>query len=181
MNIFDDNITIGKILKTIGLKGMVKVEAITDFPERFFRTKVVKIFDETDGSLVRSTLTGNDDIQLVSVVSYGKFFKIKLEGFDSVEQSEKLKDCLLLVPVSERVDVDDDVYFLYELTGLDVYENGKYIGYVFKIENYGAQDILFIKSPAGKEFMVPYIDDFIVQVDTVNKKIFIKSIEGLID
>ncbi len=181
MSIFDDYIAIGKILKTIGLKGTVKVAPLTDFPERFFQTKVVRIFNEFSGSLFSSPLTGDNIVAVESVELYGKFFKIKLEGFDTIEESEKIKNCLLLVPESERVQIDDDAYFMYELTGLDVYENDKLIGKVIKIENYGAQDILFVKSPAGKEYMIPYVDEFIVNVDAVNKKIFIKSIEGLLD
>ncbi len=181
MSIFDDYIAIGKILKTIGLKGIVKVAPLTDFPERFFQTKVVRIFSEFSGLLFSSPLTGDNIVAVESVELYGKFFKIKLEGFDTIEDSEKLKNCLLLIPESERVQMDDKEYFMYELTDLDVYENDKLIGKVFKIENYGAQDILFVKSPAGKEYMIPYVDEFIVNVDTVNKRIFIKSIEGLLD
>ena len=115
------------------------------------------------------------------VESFGKFFKIKFREFDSIDDAEKLKGCLLLIPESERVEIEDDSYYIYELIGLDVYETDILIGKVTSVENYGAQDLLMVKSPTGKEYMIPYIDEFIVDVRLSDKKIMIKSIEGLLD
>jgi 16S rRNA processing protein RimM len=181
LSIFDDHIAIGKVLKTIGLKGLVKVEPLTDFPDRFLRTKVVKVFNDLNGTLLQNPLTGDFQMTVERVESFGKFFKIKFKGFDSIDDAEKLKGCLLLIPESERVEIEDDSYYIYELIGLDVYETDTLIGQVTSIENYGAQDLLLVKSPSGKEYMIPYIDEFIVEVRLSDKKIMIKSIEGLLD
>ena len=86
-----------------------------------------------------------------------------------------------MIPESEKVEIDKGEYFMYELVELEVYEDDRYIGMVTKIENYGAQDLLFVESPEGKEYMIPYVDEFILDVDLKNKKINIKSIEGLLD
>jgi len=181
LNIFDNHIAIGKILKPAGLKGKVKVTSLSDYPERFFDTKIVKIFDEFNDSFIVNPLTGDFFISVESVEVFGKFFKIKFKEFNSIDESERLRNCIILIPESEKVKIDKGEYFMYELVELEVYEDDRYIGMITKIENYGAQDLLFVESPEGKEYMIPYVDEFILDVDLKNKKINIKSIEGLLD
>ena len=68
------------------------------------------------------------------------------------------------------------------MEGLDAYdENGNLLGKTIGIEETnGAQDNLRIEMKDGKQFLVPYIDEFIAEVDLEENRIVISMQEGLL-
>ena len=70
-------------------------------------------------------------------------------------------------------------YLDEDLIGLSVYGND-YIGKVTGFLKSNAHELLVIENEGSKHY-VPYIDEFIKEIDLDNKKIIINEIEGLID
>ena len=68
-------------------------------------------------------------------------------------------------------------YFDEELIGLDVVTD-HIIGKVKEIQN-GFQKLIVVEGQ--KEYLIPYVDAFIKNIDINDKKIYINEIEGLID
>lgn len=66
-----------------------------------------------------------------------------------------------------------------EIIGLEVYDKGKYYGKVVDILKSIKYDMLVIDGI--KRHMVPYINQFIKNIDIKNNKIEIEYIEGLVD
>ena len=54
------------------------------------------------------------------------------------------------------------------------------IGTIASINDTSAQP-LFVVTTENGEILVPMVDDFIEQIDRVNKKILVRTPEGLID
>lgn len=75
-----------------------------------------------------------------------------------------------------REDIKTDSYILEDLVGMEVLMGNKNIGLVTDITNNNVYSLLVI----GKNY-VPFIDEFIINVDTSKKQIFIKEMEGLIN
>ena len=67
-----------------------------------------------------------------------------------------------------------------DLISLAVYGDDKYIGKVEKIIKNNTQDILVIKND-DKKNLIPYVDEFIKNIDLKTQRIEINLIEGLID
>lgn len=154
-------LTIGEITKPHGIKGEVKVFPLTDDIQRFKKLKRVFI----DGQEVR-----------VSYVTVGHDRAIlRLEGVDSVEEAEKLRKKLLVVPREEAVKLEEGAYFIEDLKDCTVYdEEGLELGKVAEVIQTGSNDVYWIKKP--KELLIPAIRDVVLSVDVEAEKIIIKPV-----
>ena len=72
--------------------------------------------------------------------------------------------------------LDEEEYYVGDLIGCDVFDQGKKIGYVEDVQLYEHHDILVVK--AKKRIMIPYVDAFIENIDIENKRIDTTLIEG---
>ncbi len=107
----------------------------------------------------------------------------KLEGIDSIEQAETLKGCKIFVP-EEDVTVDDDEYLWQDLMGcIVINQHEEVLGEVTNLHEYGAQDILEVKTLADAEvsgeWMIPFVEDVIIGVDLDEQVIQIEQLEGM--
>lgn len=178
----EKHISIGKITKTVGLKGYVKVLILTDFPERFKSLKSVKLFNERNDSVLINRFSNVEDFFIKDVIYERDFIKILFEEFDNIDLANSLTGCFLIVEESNRKKLDKDRYYYYELVDLDVRNNGEKIGKTVAIENYGGQDLFRIKlDSTGNEVFIPYVNDFVKKVDIENKYIDIEVIEGMLN
>lgn len=181
MNDLEQFIFIGKITKTIGIKGAVKVILLTDFPERFLKLKEIQLFDEKTNELIVNVNTKEDSFEIFDVQLYNSFVRISIKGFDSIEKATSLLNTLICINEKKRVKLPKGLYYYYEMIGCEVFDTDRLLGTVTKIDNYGCSDILFVKSPKGNELMIPLLKEFITKIDVKNKKIDVKLIEGLIE
>lgn len=178
---YDDEIVIGKIARSFGIKGSLKVIPLTDFPERFNKLKNVHLYSEN-----KKEFFENENDYLFEVEESGiskDSIKLKLKGIDSKNQSDLLRGYLISIPVSERVERKANEFYYYELIDNEVYdEAGKLLGKVKVIENFGGDDLLKIRLEGkDSDVYIPYRDEFIAKVDKNKKRIDVKLIEGLIE
>ena len=99
---------------------------------------------------------------------------ITLEGVSSINDIEDLK--------GSNVYIDNDYYkfeYVYsDLIGFSVYDD-EYRGEVVSLEKSKLYPLLKVKY--NKEYLIPFIDNFIKKVDIDNKKIYINYMKGLYD
>jgi 16S rRNA processing protein RimM len=174
-------IFIGKITKTVGIKGAVKVIPLTDFPERFLKLKEVQLFDEKKKKFVVNENTKEAGFSIFDVQLFNGFIRISIKGFDSIEKVTPLLNTLICIDEKKRVKLPKGLHYYYEMIGCEVYESKNLLGTVTKIDNFGCSDILFVNSIKGKEIMIPLLKEFVTKIDVKNKKIDVKLIEGLIE
>ena len=79
-----------------------------------------------------------------------------------------------------RDDILVDGYINEDIIGFQVYISDKLIGNILNIINNGAHDILVIEGKS-KRHMIPFVDEFISNVDINNSKVYVNEIEGLIN
>ena len=111
---------VGKIVNTHGLRGEVKVMALTDDPRRF---------DELEYVLIDGKEVG------VEGCKYQKDrIIVKLESVDKVEEAEKLKNKFMEIPREFAIELEEDCYFLADLRECTVFDtDGKEIGEVYDV------------------------------------------------
>ena len=112
-------------------------------------------------------------------------FRIELtkEDFYTQLKTRNINDVLEYVGKSIYVDVDKynpGEYFYDDYIGCEVYDKGEKIGVVTDIMEVPQGEILVIKKNNGKEALVPFVDEFVIEIDVENNKIIIESIEGLL-
>jgi 16S rRNA processing protein RimM len=165
-------ITIGKARKTHGVKGELRIEPLTDHPDRFSGLRRVYLTPprgESRQCAVRS-VRYMDGAPLVL-----------LEGYDTPEKARELNGWLVQVPEEEAVPLPDGQYYWFELVGLEVVsESGEKLGTIVDIFETGSNDVYVMKA-GKKEIYLPATREVIKQVDRATKRMVIHVMEGLLD
>jgi len=159
----------GKIVTTHGIRGEVKIMPYTDVPEllcEFDRLFIGKEHKEIN--IQRSRVFKNTVIA-------------KLEGIDTPEEAEKLRNKILYMH-RDDLELDDDTYFIQDLIGMEVRDadSGQIYGKLADVMQTGANDVYVIKGD-DKEYLVPAIADVIVSTDIENDVMTIRPLDGLFD
>ena len=162
---------IGQIVNTFGIKGMVKIKPFTDDINRFDRLKKVYI----------SNKNGKKEYQIQEVKYHKNMVLMKLEGVDTPEQADLLRQSYLLVDRADEEPLEEGVYYIVDLLGLEVYtDENKLLGKVEDIFNTGSNDIYVIKDELGKQILLPGIPEVLKNVDLEKGRITVHLIPGLI-
>ena len=105
----------------------------------------------------------------------------KLEGIDTPEEAEKLRNKILYMH-RDDLELDDDTYFIQDLIGMEVRDadSGQIYGKLADVMQTGANDVYVIKGD-DKEYLVPAIADVIVSTDIENDVMTIRPLDGLFD
>lgn len=167
-----EQICVGIILKAFGIKGEVKVKSMTDFVKQRF--KIGKTIEARKENQTKSLL-------IQSIREHQGALLIKFKDIDTMNDAELLRDYELFVDRESVHRLAKNEYYFFDLKDCDVYlKEGQYVGKVIRVEDFPAQAVLRIKTE-GKDALVPFISQFIVDVDIREKKIVIDPIEGLIE
>lgn len=167
-----NKVIVGKIVNTCGLKGEVKVINSSDFiSERYKKNNVLMVVNEEKGV--------NKEVTVASFRENDKFIYLKFKEVNSIEEAELLKECFLMVNGDELKKINEDTFYYYELLNMEVYYNGNKIGIISEVNDNGAQDLIRIKGETVN-VLVPFVDEFIESVDSANKKICLRNLEGLL-
>jgi len=159
-------ITVGKVLALSGVKGKIKVEAATDFPQRFASSATVYI--------KRQPMT-------IDSVEWRKGKAIvKLDAIDSIEGAEKLRGQLVEIHHSQVYPLPEGQYYHFELIGLEVWTTqGELVGSITEVLAGESNDNYIVRGARG-EVLVPAIDDVVKSVDLDSGRITVEAIEGLL-
>lgn len=165
-------LSIGQIVKTIGLKGEVKVYPSTHFRDsRFKKGNHVFLLDSEKN--IELTLT------IKSHTKNGDCDNIYFDEIGTIEEAEKLVHKVLFVE-KDPMFLKKGQYFYCDLIGCNtIFTNGTSIGTVVKVEEYSTYATLRIKTDK-KDVLIPFVKAFIKKVDIDNKIITINFIEGLL-
>jgi 16S rRNA processing protein RimM len=167
-----DLVLIARAVKTHGLKGEVVAELLTDFPERF---------EELD----QVVLVAPDGQQQTRDIEKFRFQKdrvvLKLAGYDDVDAAKELVGYEFAVPEADRVQLEDDEFYDWELEGCTVKAGDESIGQVRSVLKTGGAEILVVSDANGNEKLVPLAAEIVVQIDPESKTIVIDPPEGLLD
>lgn len=130
-----DQVIVGKIVNTHGIKGELKVKSSTDFvAERFARG--AQLFIEYQGQKMEMTVA--------SYRIHKGHILVTFEGYRDINLVEKYKGCLLYAMKDESL-LDEDEYYISDIIGCEVYNDGKYIGKVQDVQLYDHHDILVVQ------------------------------------
>ena len=166
-------LTLGKIVKTIGLKGELKVYSSTDFgAKRYVKGNKVYLFNEQSKDIVEE--------EILKYRKDGQFDIITLNNKQDINLVEKYIGWLVQVE-KNLLDLDKGFYYHSDLENCNVYDqNNNIIGKVKKVESYASYDTLRIERENNKDVLVPFVKAFIKEVNIEERKITINVIDGLL-
>ena len=163
-------VSVGYIARTHGIKGDVKVIPLSDVPGRYNTLKWVYVntrSGETKKCYIRHVRKANDWL----IVSF--------TSFRTVSEAEEIVGGYISVPLNEVPGLDKDIYYNFEIIGMDVYTvEGRCLGKVKDIISTGSNDVYIVKDNKA-EHLIPAIRDVVKEIDTKRKRMVITLIEGL--
>ncbi|WP_165164096.1 ribosome maturation factor RimM [Corynebacterium qintianiae] len=161
---------IGKVVKSHGIKGEVAVEVLTDDPEQRYAV----------GEVLHGRQPGKDrDLTIKTLRPHQNRLLISFEEVPDRTQADSLRGMQFFAAPLEREE-DSEEYYDHELIGLEVIREASRVGKVTGVMDAPNRKILEIDY-AGKEVLVPFIMDFVPEIDLEAKTLTITPPEGLLD
>jgi len=192
-------IVLAQILRPQGRKGEVLADLFTDFPERFTEHPHVWLgppgfADHTPQAL--TSAAANTQLGEAKVVSHwlpvGKNagrIVLQFAGIDSIEQAQHIAGKEVLVPIGERLPLEEGAAYVSDLVGCTVYDREADLGVVESVEFPASADgsrrledaapLLAVRSANGDEILIPFAREFLVSLDVAAKTIRMALPEGL--
>lgn len=153
-------IRVGEIRGFYGIKGWVKLFSWTQPRENLLR---YAHFDDGQGKA----------LNMLEARVQGKGLVAHFEGCDSRDDAQQLQGVSLHVPRASLPPTEEDEYYWSDLIGATVVDrHAGVLGAVDHLIETGSNDVLVVRSAAGREQLLPFVvGDVIVAVDVEGKRI----------
>lgn len=161
------DVLLGAVIGAQGLKGEVKVKTFTQSPERLgaygpLHTK--------DGKRFR----------VLSVREAKDAAVVALDGVNDRNAAEALKGAELFVPRSALPKEEADEFYHADLVGLRAEDTeGRAMGTIRAVHNFGAGDVLEIVRDDGDEVFLPFTREVAQEIDIEGGRIVIAAPEEI--
>ena len=139
----DKRIALAAVAGAHGVKGEVRL----------------KLFSDSVDSLAvhKKLYVGGVERRLLVVRESGKTAVARFEGVADRSAAEGLRSSLVEIDRSALPALDEGEYYHADLIGLETVDGeGRPIGKVISVENYGAGDLLEIELADGKRSLIPF-------------------------
>jgi 16S rRNA processing protein RimM len=193
-----EHLIVGQVVAPFGIKGELKVNILTEFPDRFRKLPEVILapFASIEPGLAPTAALDPSTLRSAAVtpglrppssptpfaiqsthIHKGQLL-LKLEGIDSVNDAEALRGCWVLVPREHAHKLPRGAYYIYQIVGLEVYNDaGDLLGKVADVLTTSANDVYVVKGqgvqdPSG-ELLVPAVKQVVKRMDPDHGRIVI--------
>ena len=160
----------GKIVGTHGLHGELRVSPWCDSPQflQKFRTLYLN--------------GGETPVHIASSRVHKEQLLIQLEGVDTIEKADQLRNELLFLDRDE-VKLPEGRYFMQDLIGLDVYDADTFIyyGILTEVMQTGANDVYEVTAQDKKTYLIPAVPSVVLKIDMEKQKVLIRPVKGIFD
>lgn len=156
-----EHVGIGTVVGSFSLDGRIKVAPMTDFDERFDKGRTVFLKGQP--------------YEIGSCTWYNGQARLKLVGVDKVEQADALRGNVMTVPIDERPELQEDVYYTPDLIGLRVFDqDGTEIGTVEEVLPFPAHDLFRVGNA-----LIPATKSFVKEISMAERTMKVELIEGM--
>ncbi|HEY1502543.1 MAG TPA: ribosome maturation factor RimM [Acidobacteriaceae bacterium] len=171
-------VLVARLIRPQGRLGELIAEILTDFPERFHqRSRLFLIPPERLGTRAREMCLENFWFLRSRMV-------MKFQGIDSINEAETLRGFAVAIPSEERVPLDSGSVYLSELIGcrlVDLNRGGAEVGEIADVDRESSNTELLVVRRPGKEFMIPFVAEYLVRLDTAKHIVEMRLPEGLLE
>ncbi|MBD3926879.1 ribosome maturation factor RimM [Nocardioides cavernae] len=170
-------VVIGRIGKPHGLRGEVTLDVRTDEPERRF----------APGTTLRAEAPAGADRRPSSLtVARARWHQstllVTFEELADRNAAEAARGTVLHATIAhDETPEDPEEYYDHQLVGLDVVDiDGSPLGSVKALVHGSAQDLLTVRTPDGRDTLVPFVSALVPEVDLAAGRIVVADRPGLV-
>lgn len=159
---------IGTVAAPVGVRGEVKIDLATDFPDRFKLLKTIFVGDD------------HRPIGVVSARRHAGRVALRLAGIDDRDAADTLRMERLFIPRADAMPLPEGHYYHDQIVGLRVVTSGgESVGTIAAIMTTGANDVYVVRD-GTREVLVPAIRDVVRNIDIADGTMVIEPLEGLL-
>lgn len=161
----------GRIVGTHGIKGELRVDPWCDSSDFLAQFK---------------TLYTKDGAQALEVISsrvHKNLLLVQLKGIDTIEQGDRMRGKVLFIKRSD-VTLPKGRYFISDLLGMEVYnadDETICYGAITDVIKTGANDVYQITDKQQKNYLIPVIDQVVIDTDIQGRKLLIRPMKGIFE
>jgi 16S rRNA processing protein RimM len=160
---------VGKLHRPHGVRGEMIMSVLTDFPERLQPELQVYLG------------TARKPVTIKSLRHHNRGMLISLEGYDSREAVDGLRNNEVFVPADDRPPLPDGELYLHQTIGLKaVTEEGQVLGIISDWIETGANGVFIVRDEEGTEILLPDIDEVVLRIDLEAGEMQVHLMEGLV-
>ncbi len=164
----DKLVDIGKVVAIHGLKGLLQVLPLTDFPELYADRRHVYA-ERSDGSRV--------PVKVTRAVPHKSHYLVALAGVNTRNEAETFAGAVLKVPEAEVPPLPEGSYYHFQLVGLKVTdEAGQELGRLREIVSGPANDI-YVVDGGPRELLLPATKEVVRRIDLAAGVIVARPLE----
>ena len=148
----EPDLRIGRVLKAHGVKGALRVELLTDFPDRFAPGREVVVAGRR---LTVARSEGRDASLLVT-----------FEGIEDRDAAAQLAGAYCTLPLVEARTLPAGQYYHFQLVGLTVVDarRARELGQVAEVLTYPANDVLRVTGK-DREILIPMVRSVVRSIE----------------
>ena len=162
----DRDVLLGVVIGAQGLRGDVRVKTFTESPLRLSAYGPLHAANGTSFEIVELR-AGKGDVAIA-----------RFEGIDDRSAAEKLDGMKLFVARAALPETASEEFYHADLVGLSAEDcEGRHIGEVRAVHNFGAGDVIEIERAAGDTVFLSFDRSTVPAVDLANKRVIIAEPE----
>ena len=160
----------GKIVGTHGIRGELRIDPWCDSPEFLCAFKKLYL-DENGCEAVKVKSRPHKNIVLC-----------KIDGIDTIEQAERMRGKIVYIDRND-IRLDEGVNFVQDLIGLEVKaaDNDTVYGKLTDVLRTGANDVYEVTGDDGKKYLVPVIDEVVIETNVDDGYVLLRPMKGIFD
>lgn len=171
-------VILARLLRPQGRYGEVLAEILTDFPDSFAHR--TRLFLKPPGGAVAIR-----EVTLERFWHHKHRLVLKFADVDSIDAAQKLRGSEVVVPIEERVPLDDDAVYVSDLIGSRVIDISRGVAQdIGVIEDVIPEEIspamLMVNTGAPEPLLIPFVRAYLRRVDLANKYLEMALPDGLL-
>lgn len=161
---------VGRVSRPHGLLGELRVECLTDYPERLARLETLYIGDDLR------------PYKPLNVRMHQGVILLTVEGCTDRDTADTLRGQPVHIARADAVPLEEGEFYHFQVVGLAVEtEAGEVLGEIAEVFTApGANDVFVVHGPRG-EVLLPVIPDVLRQIDFEAQRVVVHLLPGLLD
>lgn len=163
-----DRLAVGRVLRPHGVRGDLVVEATSELFRSLAPSSHVYVGDSEQASVI------------LQLRPHRNWHLLRLEGCTDRTEAERFRNLDLNIALTDAEALPEGTYFHWQIIGLSVIdEDGEQLGEVEEIIETGANDVYVVRDRAGREILLPAIEEVVLEVDHEGGQMKVRLLPGM--
>ena len=178
----EENIRLAKVKGAFGVQGQIFILPFTPNAQWIYDLTQITLVKNTYNTSYKASYKDRPLKSTFHIQSFKKYkngYLVKLQGCNDRTEANYWQGAFVMVPLSHFTSQPGKEIYLIEVKGFIVVHSGQQIGPIVSFSSNGSQDLIQVRKN-GQIYDIPFVQDFITQIDWQNKYIYMNLPYGLL-